>query len=274
MKKNILITTLGAFICITLVVSSQTYVSSNSAAPPSGKTGSTGDNGTTCTMCHVGTVQAQTNWIITTVPTGGYVPGVTYTITVLGQHNGVVKFGFEATAEDNAGNKVGTLINTDATKTALVGTDYIGHTTVGLTPIGGVSNTWSFDWIAPSAGTGDVTFYTALNAADGGGTTAGDVIYTSTESISEDVGSVSIGNVAFAQLSIYPNPTSDNLFVSINNNIDISYVEIFNLSGSVVFEGEIESKDNKINISHLKAGTYFVTIKSGDNSATQKLVVF
>jgi hypothetical protein len=273
MKKNILYTTFTALICISLIISSQTYVSSNSSAPPSGKTGSPGDNGVTCTLCHGGTAQAQSNWIITTIPSAGYVAGTTYTITIAGQHNGVVKFGFEVTAEDNAGNKVGTLINTDATRTALVGTDFIGHTTVGLTPSTANANLWMFDWIAPASGTGDVTFYAALNASDGNGQTAGDVIYTSTATFSEDASTVSLSENDLNNINLYPNPVKDVLYVS--GITSASTLSIYDIMGQLVAKStELMITDNKINIQHLQAGTYFVAIETNNNRLTQKLIVF
>ena len=48
------------------------------------------------------------------------------------------------------------------------------------------SNSWTFEWIAPSQGTGEITFYASMNAANGDGTTFGDIIYHSTMTILED----------------------------------------------------------------------------------------
>jgi len=44
--------------------------------------------------------------------------------------------------------------------------------------IGSGNISWSFDWIAPTAGTGDITFYGAFNSTNSNSSTSGDEIYT------------------------------------------------------------------------------------------------
>jgi hypothetical protein len=156
-----------------------------STGSPGGKTGSPGDGGTTCTQCHSGTATAQDGWITSTIPVEGYEPGQTYSITATGTHDGVVKFGFELTAEDMNDDKTGTLMVTNASQNQLVnGNNSITHTAGGTAPSGNTKS-WTFDWTAPVEGTGDVTFYGAFNAANGNGNNQGDVIYTSTLSVPE-----------------------------------------------------------------------------------------
>jgi hypothetical protein len=149
------------------------------AGSPGGRTGSPGDNGNTCTGCHTGTANTAFAWITTNVPTSGYVAGQTYTITATGTHQGVVRFGFELTVEDSQGNKVGTLQITDPTRSKLVnGNKAVTHTANGITPTGN-SNSWSVDWVAPTGVQGNIGIYAAFNAANGNGSTSGDVIYKS-----------------------------------------------------------------------------------------------
>jgi len=149
----------------------------NSGGSPGGRTGSTGDGNQTCTACHTGTAIDQAGWITSTIPASGYSPGTTYTITVNGTHTGVVKFGFELTAENSAGQKVGTFTITEAGRTKLVNQNKsVTHTSGGNTPSGG-SNSWSVNWTAPATDIGQIRFYAALNAANGNGGTSGDVIY-------------------------------------------------------------------------------------------------
>lgn len=150
-----------------------------------GKTGSPGDNGNTCTECHGGTASPQNGWITSNIPVDGYTPGEIYTITATGTHNGVVKFGFEATAENSTGTKVGTIAITNSTETKLVNNNKsVTHKSTGTTPSGNTKS-WSFNWTAPAAGTGNVGFYAAFNAANGNGNSTGDVIYKSSLSVPE-----------------------------------------------------------------------------------------
>ncbi|MEA3478629.1 MAG: choice-of-anchor V domain-containing protein, partial [Bacteroidota bacterium] len=147
---------------------------------PGGKTGSPGDSGNTCTECHSGTATAIDAWIVSNIPPEGYTPGAVYNITAIGTHTGVVLFGFELTAEDDQGNKIGTLTVTDPLQTQHTNSNAaITHTAEGNTPIGNMK-TWNMGWTAPMTAVGEITFYAAFNAADGNGNTSGDVIYTST----------------------------------------------------------------------------------------------
>ena len=155
-------------------------VLANSAGSVGGKTGSVGDGGSTCTDCHTGSVTQVTCWITSNIPPEGYTPGSTYNLTAVATHTGVVLFGFELTAEDAQGNKVGTLTVTDPLQTQLTNSNAaITHTSSGTTPIGNMK-TWNMGWTAPSTAIGEITFYAAYNAADGNGNTANDVVYTST----------------------------------------------------------------------------------------------
>lgn len=96
------------------------------------------------------------DWITSTIPQTGYIPGETYTITTTGVYSGVAKFGFELTAEDGY-SKVGSFTITNAAGTKLTNSNNaVTHTSAGSTPSGDETS-WSFDWTAPSEGTGDVT---------------------------------------------------------------------------------------------------------------------
>jgi hypothetical protein len=158
---------------------------SNSNGSPGGKTGSIGDNGNTCTQCHSGSAISIPYWITTNVPPEGYTPGQTYTITATGTHTGVVKFGFELTAENSQGAKVGTLLLTEPARTKFTNANKaVTHTSAGNVPSGS-TNTWTMNWVAPSNVQGNVGIYAAFNAANGNGNTSGDVIYKSSMFISE-----------------------------------------------------------------------------------------
>src|SRR6185436_7418712 len=79
---------------------------------------------------------------------------------------------------------LGTLIITNTVETQLVGANkYVTHKFAGTSGSG--SRTWNFNWTAPVAGTGNVTFYGAFNCANNSGNSAGDTIYKSTLVVSE-----------------------------------------------------------------------------------------
>lgn len=123
-------------------------------APPA-KTGSPGD-GSNCTECHGGTATSVTGWITSNIPAGGYTPGQTYQITATNQLTGTGKFGFEVSPQNAAGTLLGTLVA--GTNSQLVGSNkYVTHTNANTTV-----SAWTFNWTAPAAGTGTVTFYGAF----------------------------------------------------------------------------------------------------------------
>jgi hypothetical protein len=151
----------------------------NSAGSPGGKSGSPGDSNATCTQCHSGTATSINGWITTNIPAEGYTPGASYIITATGTHNGVVKFGFELTAETSAGTKIGNFTLSEPTRTKLVNVNKaVSHTQAGNVPTGN-TNTWTMNWTAPATDVGQIRFYAAFNAANGNGNNSGDVIYTS-----------------------------------------------------------------------------------------------
>lgn len=183
MKKVVLsiITIVTIFVAFGYVTKS---AHSSTSAAPAGRTGSPGDGGPSqsCARsgCHTGgsnPVSGSANASITsTIPATGYIPGQTYTITGFVQATGLQKFGFQISPQNTAGTQRGTNVITDATNTQLVGGNkYVTHRTAGTA--GNGSRTWSFNWVAPAAGTGEFSFYGAFNATNSGGNSSGDIIY-------------------------------------------------------------------------------------------------
>ncbi|MEO0638086.1 MAG: choice-of-anchor V domain-containing protein, partial [Bacteroidota bacterium] len=57
---------------------------------------------------------------------------------------------------------------------------YVGHRNAST------NQTWNFTWKAPATNVGDITFYIVGNAANGNGSTSGDFIYESNQTLSLD----------------------------------------------------------------------------------------
>jgi hypothetical protein len=189
----------------------------------------------------------------------------------MGSHPGVVHFGFEATAEDVNGDKKGTLIITDAAQTKLVNANRaVTHTSGGITPFGN-DKTWTFDWTAPDSGTGDITFYAAFNAANGNGSTSGDVIYLSSTTYPENTGvGINEDFANAAALKIFPNPASE--FVDVTwkaSEYAMKEISVFSLNGAKVQSHSLSGNlDNRVrlSVSDLQTGHYLVTLVSLDGS--------
>ena len=74
-------------------------------------------------------------------------------------------------------------------------------------------------------------------------------------------------------LSIFPNPSNDIINIEIENPNNAT-IEIYNVSGRLVFSKELNSKAEKIDISVLSEGMYFVKVKQENNVRIEKLIVY
>ena len=193
MKKNLLAVFSAVIVILILSLFSQNAFT-NSGGAPAGLTGSPGDGGLTCNLsgCHTGLATTPVaGWITSNVPGTGYVPGQTYTITATATQAACVRFGFQISPQSITGTYLGTLVVTNSTTTQIVGTKYIEQKTAGTTGSTD-THTWSFNWIAPSAGIGTVTFYGSFNCTNNNNSSSGDHIYTSTLDIPQCTASTAI----------------------------------------------------------------------------------
>lgn len=83
-----------------------------------------------------------------------------------------------------------------------------------------------------------------------------------------DVTEVSIDEMNINNISIYPNPATDVIYVNINESFETI---IYNYQGQMV--KKISSSDGKIDISDIKNGIYFVEIKTDNDVIINKIVI-
>ncbi|MCB0806754.1 MAG: T9SS type A sorting domain-containing protein [Bacteroidales bacterium] len=232
---------------------------------PGGKTGSPGDGGANCTDCHTSFAPVDEEfWIYSPVmQLTGYNPGETYDIIVIGMWENAQKFGFEATAEDAQGNKVGQFIASFDGRTQTINNNSaITHTAAGNAPIIDTTTLWNFTWTAPATSVGEITFYAAINSANGNGNNQGDLIHLSNFTAPVSTG---IGESEMAEkLEIYPNPGNGDFTIQANASVNTNEISVFNTSGQLVYKTPITAGANKLDLKHLEKGIYFV--KAGDLS--------
>ncbi len=227
-----------------------------------GFSSSMGDNNENCTKCHAGTAINKTAWISTNIPSSGYITGKTYKITVSGTHSGVVRFGFEATAEDLLGNKQGVISLIQPVKTKLVNSQKaITHTGLGYTPDGD-NKSWEFNWKAPEIGTGDIIFSASLCAANGNMGTKGDQTYNSSITVTENPAN-SINNLGeYIDINIFPIPSKDFVNINFNDNKFLNY-SVMDVNSKIIIENkDINSNEIIIDISTFSNGIYFIKFES------------
>lgn len=163
----------------------------NQSGPGGGYSNAPGDGN--CTVCHTSALITSNNTNLNNIRlkgnfTGnGYIPDSTYSMELTFKQTGKVKYGFQITCLDKTGSPAGTFINT-STRTSKVTKlynsktrEYIQHTTLGTSTVGTDSTRWVFNWKAPSANIGNLTFYMVVMAANNNGTDDnGDIVYAKT----------------------------------------------------------------------------------------------
>lgn len=237
-----------------------------SSGSPGGRSGSPLD-GDNCTICHTGATNPIDNWITTDIPEEGFTAGETYLITLYAMDAEAVKFGFDLTAEDGEA-KVGTFTLTDVARTQLrPATNSVTHTTAGNEPIGH-EITWQFEWTAPETSSGEVAFYAAVNAANGNGSNSGDKIYLTSQSYTQFFVGIA-DNLLRDEVNVYPNPATSFVNVNLPEN---SELRVVNLTGQLVSYVQNTNTSERINLSNLADGVYFVQVMKNSEHTTIKLL--
>jgi subtilisin-like proprotein convertase family protein len=76
-----------------------------------------------------------------------------------------------------------------------------------------------------------------------------------------------------ASLSIYPNPTSDQIYIVRGDNIlDFNKYEVRDITGRVVLTGLLTSTHQTISVGNINSGVYSLNLLSGDNQIAKKLI--
>jgi len=282
MKKGIL---LSIFAISLLAILTSGTTDDNGKA---GYTNSPGESN--CTVgCHStfalnsgsGSVSVTSN-----IPSWEYTPGQSYSISLTVAHTGRSLFGlgFEALTSTNA--NAGTL-------TAGTGSQIKTKTVSGVSrrnivhQLGGGSgttdsHTFTFSWLAPTAGTGNVTFYYAGVAADGSNGNKQDYVYTGSQVVTEFVAPSGVHELVNGvnDVRIYPNPVK-NEFILNYSLAENARVEsgIYSLTGQLV---QVISNDNQtkghqselVNLNeNIGTGVYILYIRAGETTRTQKIIV-
>ena len=74
-----------------------------------------------------------------------------------------------------------------------------------------------------------------------------------------------------SKLNIYPNPASNQVTIELLSN-EISTLEIYDVSGKLLFTQILKDQSNIINIEKLSAGIYFFKASSSEGISTNKII--
>lgn len=185
-----------------------------------GHTGSPGEQTCAKSGCHAGSaVNGPNGSVSISAPdlvNGQYVPGQQYTINVTVSNPGRDLFGLGFEALQSSGANAGIL--SPGVGTHILNATVQGNSRASITHLqnGGASqdqHTFTFTWTAPSTNIGNVTFYVAGNAANGNGSTSGDLIYTASQVVPPSTTSSVEDIMNTVNVNAYPNPVVDVLRV-------------------------------------------------------------
>jgi hypothetical protein len=230
---------------------------------PAGYTGSPGD-GKNCTQCHGGNPANVIGWITSDIDLSGYIPGQTYTITVTLSGSG--KKGFEVSPQNTAGTLLGTLSAGSGTELAGSGKYVTQSSSSTANP-----KVWNFEWTAPAAGTGEVTFYGAFVISE-------PVTKLSTLTVQENTG-VSVTERQEFPGRVYPNPTSGLLKLDLSlavpqkatiSILDLQGREVRSMGGTNPVQ---MGQTITLNLDGISEGVYVISLRDGEKSYTQKIIV-
>jgi rhamnogalacturonan endolyase len=123
--------------------------------------------------------------------------------------------------------------------------------------------------VADKGNTGTVNKYSYID------NTAGDISYYRLKQVNVD-GSFNysaIRQVKFTStaVSVYPNPASTFIKVTLRSGDTIKAVSIYTVHGKLVYAGGINTLQQTIDISQLAAGTYIVKVTDGAEVSTHKI---
>lgn len=266
MKHNYLL--LSSFL---LVIGGVLFTSNASGPASNGNraTNAPGDGATKCTSCHAGGSFGDVSIDLTLTDGNGaevseYAPGEVYSISLnvsssMGTPSG---FGFQAIAitdvDDtpvnsfsNAGS--GVQLSTSSSR------QYAEHNGPSA------SGAFSFDWTAPSAGTGAVTFYMGANAVNANGNNGGDNAVlvevsfaemadtTDTNSNQPPAGLFAISPQETG-IQVFPNPVQD--IVQLKGITNNQLVEVYSIKGELMLSETV--KASTMNLARLESGVFIL----------------
>ena len=228
-----------------------------------GNTGAPGDKSYFCSDCHKDNTYsitleltiADTNGVAVT----SYFPGQTYQITLKIKPDGMTVpavYGFQMIGlEDKTNTPLNGFLNPVAGTqlTVLKNRQYAEHSKPSA------SNIFLINWKAPATNLGDVTFYTAMVAANNNGGNTGDKAIKTKITIPSATSSTD--NLVESVVSFYPNPLYQQL------NISGSFSRIPVQVRMTDLQGKAHLFDYKpaLDVSNWAAGVYVVQVLDAEH---------
>jgi hypothetical protein len=279
--KNKGLLSIIAIVIITTMSAFQIYYSSGCQY----HTGSPAD-GLTCNNCHLGgTITPSIT--ISAIPAFGagdtYLPGTTYTISVLG--SGYSLYGFDLEILNSQSSIASSVLDFGTLAFPPIGetinTPAPGYTYSDIMHTAPRSTAFTVVWTAPASGTGYL--YCALLGVNNNGATSGDKGNTKTMTLTSATANGIIessenGNVS--DLAIYPNPCIKTINLAYNlKESAFVHIELFNTDGAKVADIADKNQDAGYQEIHfdipsiVSKGIYIIKMNLNDKSISKKVII-
>ncbi len=210
-------------------------------------------------------------------PVSEYMPGKTYTLRITNTPGTGTpsKYGFQAVALNSSDNQAGDWgdIGSGRHISTMSGRKYVEHSAPSP------ANTFEMEWIAPGAGSGTVTFYSASVAANGNGSNSGDGVANNSLSVAEsNVSATNDKTKPLAGMRLLHNPI-------INNQIRLEIesfqsavlqLRLMDLSGNVLQNESLNLSAgvqvHVIPVAQLSSGVYIAQLSGQGNLIAVRVV--
>ena len=84
--------------------------------------------------------------------------------------------------------------------------------------------------------------------------------------------STGIGDLSIANVSVYPNPTSDVIKISMEEITGNTTYRLFTITGRLILVEAIEGDITTVDMSHLESGIYLLQLQEGDKVMNYKII--
>ena len=246
-------------------------VRASASGPSPSHTNAPGEDN--CASCHSDfVVNSGTGSVTIGAIPKNYLPNQQIPITITTSQADAVIYGFQLTAIDSTGGKVGTFsLPTQSPPQMQISDgfvdgklrDYVAHTVDGIIPTQFGSKTWNFTWTAPAQRAGKVSFYVAGNAANSDANVGGDYIYTAAKATLSGSAISNFDSDNASDIAIFR--PSSGVWFSLNSSNEGFQVVQFGSNGDKIVPGDYDG-DGKTDFAVWRPSTGEWYVQKSDGS--------
>jgi len=202
-----------------------------------------------------------------------YRAGDTLLVTVSISEAQSPRNGFQIVALDEENHNIGTWLLTAPDEMQLVNGLFLPRKYVTHQAAGNMQDSWTMAWIAPGVDAGEVTFYAAILDGNDDGLHTGDALYLVANTISFDMSSATRQPAGGLEMWVFPNPAIKELFVS-SPNEPIHTIRLMDVRGKLLRQWPANKGVNRLDLSGLAGGTYFLAAEADGRQGVRKVVIW